>query len=68
MVPSLHDVLVEYADDQQPDGRGWAVIQPFQEGGRHYRRVGDFAISYGGALTAKTKAMLAAIEAALAAA
>jgi hypothetical protein len=66
VIPSLHDVVVEFADDGQKDGRGRAVIEPFVAGCRFYRHVGDFIISYGGELTARTTAVLGAIEAALA--
>jgi hypothetical protein len=62
VAPSLEEVAVDFDDPAQPKHRGRVLISPFQPGCRHYRRVGDFALSHVGALTPKTEAILGAIH------
>jgi hypothetical protein len=60
--PSLQEVVVEFEDRGQATGRGKVVIQPFQEGRPHFRRVGELVLSHGGELTPKTEAVLGAVQ------
>jgi hypothetical protein len=60
--PSLQEVIVEFEDHEQAEGRGKVAIEPFREGRPHFQRIGDLALSHGGAMTPKTEAVLAAVR------
>jgi hypothetical protein len=68
VMPSAQDVLIEFPDPPQADGRGRVFIRPFALGRPCAVRAGPFALAYNGERTAATAAVLGLARRLLAAA
>jgi hypothetical protein len=62
VMPSPEEVLIEFADEQQPDGRGRVFLLPYAEARGRGDRVGSFALVFNGELTPRTKRVVGAVR------
>jgi hypothetical protein len=56
------ELVIEFQDPAQDGSRGRATVEPFRAGLRCYQRVDTWALSYGGALSPLTGAVLDAVR------